>query len=83
MVSPPSDWPAAFPGGSFLYDEWKAWSSPRSTWRCMAEESHFPLQKEPGSSPIEHCCPGKLELPGGNSGSQCLLLLHRRSSLWN
>ena len=44
----------------------------------MAEESRFPLQKGPGVSPIKHCCPGKLELPGGNSGSQRLLLLHHR-----
>lgn len=44
----------------------------------MAEEPRFPLQKEPGGSPIKHCCLGKLELPGGLSGSQCLLLLHRR-----
>eukprot|EP00076_Gallus_gallus_P035383 XP_025000921.1 adenylate cyclase type 10-like [Gallus gallus] len=41
-------------------------------------ESRFPLQKGPGGSPIKHCCPGRLELPGGNSGSQRLLLLHRR-----
>ena len=78
VVSPPSDWPAAAPRDSFLYDEGKAWSSPGSTWRCVAEESHFPLQKEQGGSTTEHCCLGKLALPGGNSGSQCLLLLHRR-----
>ncbi|XP_021236716.1 adenylate cyclase type 10-like isoform X2 [Numida meleagris] len=35
-------------------------------------------RKEPGGSPVKHCCLGKLELPGGLSGSQCLLLLHRR-----